>query len=61
LTITNFPMSSKGVLNWRATRIPVGPLLLFCFRASPPRTTTIDNARLFVQIPCAHKRLLFLL
>ena len=32
LTITNFPMSSKGVLNWRATRIPVGPpLLLFYF------------------------------
>ena len=35
LMITNFPMSSKGVLNWRATRIPVGPPLLFCFRAFP--------------------------
>lgn len=33
LTITNYPMSSKGVLNWQATRIPVGPLLLFSFRA----------------------------
>ena len=35
LMITNFPMSSKGALNWRETRTTVGPLLLFSFRAIP--------------------------
>jgi len=35
MTIPDFPMSSTGVLNWQATRTPVGPLLLFSFRALP--------------------------
>jgi hypothetical protein len=51
LTITNYPMSSKGVLNWQATRIPVGPPSPFLLSRAFPLlcTTTIDNARLFVQ------------